>query len=175
MPRLRISASSSLRVDGERDHAVDVGRREPGVDDRGAARLGRELHLAATRLLRELGRADPGDDRVRSPTDLRRSDHEERRARAAVIAELDDDGEVVVGTVVGRVEQVRDQSGPLLELDQDHDARRVVGTVGMERRDPGDDPAATGRLLRRPTPATRTCRTSVPAGGAGRRTPRSAG
>ncbi len=38
--------------------------REAGVDDRRARRFGRELQLAATGVLRELGLADAGDDRV---------------------------------------------------------------------------------------------------------------
>ena len=54
----------AARVDRERHHAVDVGGREAGVDDRRARRLGRELQLAPTRVLRELGLADAGDDRV---------------------------------------------------------------------------------------------------------------
>src|SRR6185437_3892989 len=51
-----------VAVHRERHHAVDVGGREAGVEDRRAARLGGELHLAPARLLRELGGADAGDD-----------------------------------------------------------------------------------------------------------------
>ena len=48
-------------VDGESDHAVDVGRGEPGVVERGLDRLAGELHFAAAGLLGEFGLADPGD------------------------------------------------------------------------------------------------------------------
>ncbi len=50
-----------VRVGRERDHAVDLGGLEPGVGDRGLARLDREAHLGAAGLLRELGGADADD------------------------------------------------------------------------------------------------------------------
>src|SRR5262249_5424089 len=48
-------------VEREGDHAVDVGRRDPGVVERGLHALGGELELAASGVLRELGLADARD------------------------------------------------------------------------------------------------------------------
>ena len=48
-------------VGGERDHAVDLRRLDPGVDDRRLARLDGEPQVGAPGVLRELGRTDADD------------------------------------------------------------------------------------------------------------------
>ena len=110
-----------VAVDGERDQAVDVGGREAGVEDRRAARFGRELHRAAAGVLGELGGADPGDQRAGHDATRKNG-----RARAPVVAELHDHRQVVVRTTVRRVDEVRHEPRALLQLHQDHDAGLVV-------------------------------------------------
>src|SRR5581483_12326362 len=51
-------------VHGERDHAVDVRRREAGIVEGRLHRLGGQAQLRAPRVLRELRRTDPGDGRL---------------------------------------------------------------------------------------------------------------
>src|SRR5215472_16511771 len=48
-------------VHGERHHAVDVGRLQTGVLERGSHRLAREAELRPAGVLRELGGPDPDD------------------------------------------------------------------------------------------------------------------
>ena len=80
------------RVHRERDEAVDVARRQPGVVERRLHRLARELQLGAARLLRELGLADARDrGAVRGATRLTTPPREREadRGRAAdVLAEV---------------------------------------------------------------------------------------
>ena len=64
MPRSAATVDLGVVVHGEGDHAVDVGRRDAGVVERGLHRFDRETQLAAPRVLRELGRTDAGDSAV---------------------------------------------------------------------------------------------------------------
>ncbi len=61
MPSSRATLDLGVVVHGEGDQAVDVRRREPGVGERRAHRLGGQLQLAAAGVLGELGRTDARD------------------------------------------------------------------------------------------------------------------
>src|SRR5215472_2597332 len=73
-----------VTVHAERDHAVHIGCREPGVIEGCAGRFHGKLELAATGVLGELGGPDPGD-RCRATEHRRPADHScSRRASRTV-------------------------------------------------------------------------------------------
>ena len=165
-PRLRMSSSSSLPSTVKVTRPSTSVGREPGVEDRARGTLRPRAASCCvrspsrTRWRRFLRRCCPSR---RGPFG---DDSEERRDGSPVVSELDDHREIVVRTVVRWVNEVRHEPCPFIELHEDHDARFVVGTVRVHRREPRHDPPAAASVGGVPGQRAAGCHTSVSEDGA---------
>ena len=114
-------------VHGEGDGAVDVAGREAGVGDRCRHRFARELQVAAPRVFRELGLADPDDGGVAKHFTANATGRNCGSNTPSTVSMLSRDLHAVAHVAVSDPEQVGDEADALVERDEYHHARLGVG------------------------------------------------